>query len=249
MSSEEFFIPRALRYKPDLLRDPVIFKITSPLFYAQIARWPSISEYVETALAKSDPGTDTFHTSHPDLLVKLFQENPSVFNLHKTWPRHKAPSRDNLAVRPNESHPSHAFQQKPSLWAPMRATTSPLNTLRWIPIHLLRRLPPSSSHPSSLSDLDGSAAHLSITDAPKARAYRKAVIKMLVSDYVALGTPALIDAALWAVRLWLCWRCVLSFDGLVGLCDGRAEWSVNGVAKVVIGCLGVHLWWALGEVL
>lgn len=247
MSAEDIFAPRALRYKPDILRDPVTFKITSPLFYAQIARCTSISEYVKMALSKSDPGTDTFHTSHPDLLVKLFQESPSVCNLHKIWPRHKAPSTDNLAVGYHPSSP--ASQQKSSPWVPIYATTSPLNSLRWSPIHLLRRLPSSSSQPSSLLDLDLSAVHLSITDAPKVRAYRKAVIKMLVSDHVAFGMPALIDAALWAVRIWLCWRCVLSFDGLVALCNRPTQWSINEVAKVVMGCLGVHLWWAFGEVL
>lgn len=249
MSAEEIFMPRALRYKPDVLRDLVTFKITSPLFYAQIARWTTISEYIEIALSKSDRGTNTFHTSHPDLLVKLFQESSSVFNLHKTWPRHKAPSRDNLAVRPNECHPSPAFQQKPSTWTPMQATTSPLNSLRWTPIHLLRSLRSSPSHPSPLSGLDASAVHLSITDAPKVRGYRKAVVKMLVSDYVAFGMPALVDAALWAVRVWLCWRCVLSFDGLVALCNGPTQLSISETGKVVMGCLGVHLWWALGEVL
>lgn len=226
-------------------------KITSPLFYAQIARRTSISEYVEITLSKSDPGTDTFHTSHPDLLVKLLQESPSAFNLHKTWPRDRAPSFDDRAVRPNDSYSSpSASQLKPPPWPPIQATTSPINTLRWIPIRLFRHLrSSSSSHRSTLSDLDASAAHLSTIDAPKVRAYRKAVVKMLISDYVVFGMPALIDAALWAVRIWLCWRCVLSFDGLVGLCDGRARLSMNEVGKVVAGCLGVHLWWACGEVL
>ena len=93
--------------------------------------------------------------------------------------------------------------------------------------------------------------YLSDTDAPKVRAYRKAVVKMLVSDYVAFGVPALIDAALWAMRLWLCWRCVLAFDGLAAMCNqhGNGQLSVTEAGKVVTGCLGVHLWWAFGEAL
>ena len=72
---------------------------------------------------------------------------------------------------------------------------------------------------------------------------------MLVSDYVAFGIPAVIDVTLWIVRIWLCWRCVLSFDGLVGLRDAHGSLSVIEVGKVVMGCLGVHLWWGMGEVL
>ena len=91
--------------------------------------------------------------------------------------------------------------------------------------------------------------HLPSTDTPKVREYRKAVFKLLMSDYVAFGMPALIDAALWIVRIWLCWRCVLSFDGLVGLCGGHGQVSVTEIGKVAVGCLGVHVWRGLGDVL
>ena len=212
----------------------VTFKITSPLFYDQISRCPSVSKYVEVALSKPDPGTATFHTSHPDLLAKIFKEPPSVIELFKMWPWWNV-SLDEASSTLRKT-------------CPLPPPTSLLNRLRWVPIHLLRRLP-SPSHNSALSDLDSCAVHLQATDAPKTRAYRKAVLKLLLSEYVAFGTPAVIDIALWILRIWLCWLCVLSFDGLVGLCNGDVRITVADVAKVVMGCLGVHLWWGVGEML
>ena len=93
--------------------------------------------------------------------------------------------------------------------------------------------------------------HLTQIDAPTVRAYRKSVLKLLVSDYVAFGLPTVIDVVLWVVRVWLCWRCVRSFDGMAGLWDayGQGRLSVSEVGKVVMGCTEVHLWWGLGEVL
>ncbi len=209
------------------------FKITSPLFYAQVARCSSIFEYIKAALSKPDPETATFHTSHPDLLTQAFEEAPNAFTLSNTWPWRNAASADKDTLLPDVS--------------PL-APTSSLSRLRWVPIHLFRRLP-SPSHHYALSDLDACAVHLSSTDAQKGRAYRKAVPKMLLSDYVALGMPAVIDAALWVIRIWLCWLCVQSFDGLVGLCNGHRRLNVAEVGKVAMGCLGAHLWWGLGEVL
>ena len=227
-------MPHALHDKPNAQQGSVTFKITSPLFYDQISRCPSVSEYVEVALSKPDLGKATFHTSHPDLLAKIFKEPPSVIELFKTWPWWNV----SLNEAPN------------MLWQtyPLPPPVSILHRLRWVPIHLLRRFL-SPSHNSALSDLDSCAVHLPASDASKTRAYRKALLKILLSEYVAFGTPAVIDAALWILRIWLCWLCVLSFDGLVGLCNGDSRFTVAEVAKVVMGCLGVHLWWGVGEML
>lgn len=233
MSAKDFFTPNALRDSSNTQQCPVTFKVTSPLFYAQIARCASILVYIKTALSKPDPGAATFHTSRPDLLAKLFEESPSVLNLFAMWPWWKIILSDKHAM---------------ALDSPSLAPASSLGRLRWVLVHLFRRLP-SRSHPYALSDLDAYAVHLPSTDAPKVRAYRKAALKMLLSDYVAFGMPAVIDAALWTIKIWLCWLCVRSFDGLVGLCNGHRQLTVTEVGKVVIGCMGVHLWWGLGEVL
>ena len=233
MSAEEYFTPHALHDKPNTQQCPVTFKVSSPLFYAQVARCTSILEFIKIALSKPDSGAVTFHTSHPDLLTKALGEPSRTFTLFEMWPWWKADSADKHAVL---------------LDACPLAPTSLLDRLRWVPTHLFRRLP-SPSHQYALSDLDACAVHLPSADALKVRAYRKAVLKMLLSDYVAFGMPAVIDAALWITRLWLCWLCVQSFDGLVGLCNGHRQLTVAEIGKVAMGCLGVHLWWGLGEVL
>ena len=233
MFAEESFTPHALRDKPNMQQCLVTFKITSPLFYAQVARCTSILEFMRVALLKQGPNSSTFHTSRPDLLAKLFEQSLRAVSLLKMWPAWKAALADKNAAL---------------LDASRLASTLVPNRLRWLPIHLLRRLP-SRSHQFALSDLDAYAAYLPRTDGPKVRAYRKAVLKMLLSDYLAFGMPALIDAALWITKIWLCWLCVQSFDGLLSLCSGHRQLTVTEVGKVVMGFLGVHLRWGLGEVL
>lgn len=256
MSAEESFTPHALRNKPNTQQCPVTFKVTSPLFYAQVARCESISEYVRVALSKPGFEAATFHTSHPDLLTKLIEGPSSVSSLFEMWPWLKAAVVDQNPMLLDASRLAPISVQKRFPWAPFHMTvdearlipTSLLNRLRWVPIHLFRRLPSPSRH-HALSDLDACAVHLPVTDAPKVRAYRKAVLKMLLSDYVAFGMPAVVDGVLWIIRIWLCWLCVQSFDGLVELCYGHRHLTVTEVGKVGMGCLGVHLWWGLGEVL
>ncbi len=231
MSAEDIFTERT-REKSET-QISITFKITSPLFYAQVVRYRSVLEYIKNALSNTDPKTATFHASDPDLLNKIFQRSPSLFNFPKMWPWCNAALADKNATLPDASN---------------LARTSPVNRLRWVPIFFFRRVP-FPSHYSSLSDLDACALRLSSTDAATGRTYRKAVFKILLSDYVAFGMPAVIDAALWIFRMWLCWLCVLSFDGLVGLCNGVNSLSVTEVGKVLMGCLGVHLWWGLRELL
>lgn len=222
MSAKETFTPYALRDNQNTQHDIIDFKITSPLFYAQVARYAAIHDYFKLSPSKVDPEAATFHTSHPDLLDKLFKTPPNASI--------KPASADKDTLHPDRSSPT---------------PTPQLNLLRWIPIHLLRRIP-SPSHPSAFSDLDTCAMHLPTTNG---RAYRKAILKLLLSDYLAFGMPAVIDAALWIVRIWLCWLCVRSFDGVVGLCDGDRQSTLFEVGKVGVGCLGVHFWRGLGLML
>ena len=252
MSAEELLKPHALNDKPDKQQSIVTFKVTTPLFYAQIARCKSISEYIKSALSEPDPGTATFYISHPDLFMKLFAESDSVSKSSGLGYRRKPASIDKHTLLPNGSVTPPVSQHKSSPWKPsfLTADKELLNRLGWLPIHLLRQLS-SHSHNYSFSDLDATAMHLTQTDAPMVRAYRKTVLKLLVSDYVAFGIPNAIDVVLWVVRIWLCWRCVRSFDGMAGLWDayGQGRLSGNEVGKVMMGFMGVHLWWGLGEVL
>ena len=166
MSTEETFTPHAMLDTKSTQQCTVTFKITSPLFYAQVARCPSIPEYVKAALSKPDPGAATFHTSHPDLLSEFFEASSDLSISFKIWPCWKAALVDNHKVPLDASPP---------------APTSLPNPSPWLLIHILRRIPSPSQH-SALSELDNCAVHLPSTDAPKVRAYRKAVLKILLSD-------------------------------------------------------------------
>ena len=249
MSAEELFKPHALH---DTQQSIVTFKITTPLFYAQIARCKSISEHIKTALSEPDPATATFHISHPDFFMNLFEEFDIVSGSSGLGYRRKPAPIDKYTLLPNGSITPPASQHKPSPWKPFFLTVDEelLNRLGWLPIHLLRQLS-SHSHNYTFSDLDVTAMHLTQTDAPTVRAYRKSVLKLLVSDYTAFGMPNVIDVVLWVARIWLCWLCVRSFDEMAGLWDtyGQGRLSVSEVGKAVMGCMGVHLWWGLGEVL
>ena len=252
MSAEELLKPHALHDKSDKPKSVVTFKITTPLFYAQIARCKSVSEYIKTALSEPDPRTATFYISHPDLFMKLFEKSYSMSKSSRLGYRRKSASIDKHTLFPNGPVTQPTSQHKPSPFEPLSliADKELLHRLGWLPICLLRQLP-SHSHNYPFSDLDATAMHLTQTDAPTVRAYRKSVLKLLMSDYVAFGLPNVIDVVLWVVRIWLCWRCVRSFDGMAGLWDayGRGRLSVSEVGKVVMGCMGVHLWWGLGEIL
>ena len=87
----------------------------------------------------------------------------------------------------------------------------------------------------------------------KADAYRKAVLKLLVSDRFCFGIPGVIDAIILVVRMWLCWLCVRSFGGVIGglFDDGgddlRIQRTMFDIVSMGLGLVGVHLWWGLGK--
>lgn len=179
MSTQEDFSPCALRDEPNLQQRHVTFKVTRPLFYTKIARCTSILEYINAALSEPDPQTATFHTSHLDL-IGLFKKTSSANSMFEMQPwSTEKPSGEKVML-------SHTITLPP---------TSLLDRIRWASIRLLRRLP-SPHNRYSLSDLDACAVRLSTIDEPKARAYRKAVFRLLLSDYVAFGVPGVIDAVL-----------------------------------------------------
>ena len=232
MLPQEVFKPHKLQDELSPHQKPVTFKVTSPLFYAQVARCTSIPEYIKVAVSRPDPQAATFYTSHPDLLAKAFENPLSIDSISRMKPP-KAMLTGKDAVHPR------AITLEP---------VSLLNRLRWLAIRLHRRFP-SPSHPHPLSHLDAYALSLPSTHAPKVRAYRKAVLKMLLSDSVAFGMPAVIDVALWFIRIWLCWLCVQSSHALMGLWKEPEHLTAVRIGKVVMGCLGVHLWWGVGELL
>lgn len=134
------------------------------------------------------------------------------------------------------------FENPYSSSANQRTSSSIIESTRWSLIHFLRAQP-------SRSPLDVFAVRLNHVDKAKARAYRIATLKVLVSDYLAFGSPAVIDAVLWLVRLWLCWVYAESFMGLLAVVMGNGSSSPLETGRLFLGCVGVHLWAGVGALL
>jgi len=91
-------------------------------------------------------------------------------------------------------------------------------------------------------------------DISMASRYRRAVIKVLASDIVALGQPALIDAFYTVIRILLCWIFVqemrnagmlLFFSMWMKKDTGNAQGGYWDFLNLLIGLCGLHLWWGL----
>ena len=204
MSPSEIFTPDTVSLKSQANPAALVFKITTPQFYHQIACHPRPCEYLNTSLANSDPQKSTFHTSHPELLLQMFDN----FQPHPTVTR-------------------SAAKPKSMDW-------------RW---RLLAKL----RHDKRLSSLDIFTMTQYSDDDPTARVYRNAVMRLLLSERFAFGLPALLDGVLFFARVYLYWVCVRSINRLSWL-DGRIyKAGVVDMVKFLLGCVGLHLWAALGS--
>ncbi|MCJ1273952.1 hypothetical protein MMC21_001745 [Puttea exsequens] len=113
-----------------------------------------------------------------------------------------------------------------------------LPRLRWSLLQLLR---PNQN----LTNLDVVALHMRKSNLSAAEEYRKAAVKLLLGDRIFFGVPEIAGAVGWAVRIWLCWICVLSLERLLVI--GVGGWQTNWAEFVglILGCLDVVLWRSL----
>ena len=208
-------------------------KITSPLFYSQLVRHSHITEFITIALLTVPAGSQTFYVSDPQAFLRLFDDRP------------KAP-------RPKEIILPHLT----------------IVSLRWRFLHWLRNLSPrarttnTSAHiartvqdirPFPLSMLDEFARRSKNRD--MANSYRKAVVRLLLSDIVAFGQPAVLNAVDWLIRIVLSYTFVQSLHSsmlqvarTVGWTQGDAYTRAD-LMKALLGCAGVHVWWVVKEIL
>ena len=202
---EEVFTSNTLPSKSTSSHETLLFKPTTPLFYANLIRSPNIPDFITSSLQNPDTKTHTFYTSHPNLLATIFL------------------------------HP-----QKPD------AANFPLiDRLYMTLIAVLRK----GSQRTQPSPLDEFATQLRATDEGKVRAYRKATLKILISGYIAFGLVPVVDAITTTVRIWLCWLCAQSLGTLIRLDILSDQTAISSIGKLTVGCLGVHLWRWLGELL
>lgn len=227
-SSPEPIIPNHLRQSP--APDPIHLKITTPLFYARLARHSHIAELMTSEIRNQDDKTRTLHVSrNPEAILRLFDHNAS-------------PTKSTNA----------SFTKPPDLNTP---TPSPLthhpflHRLRWSLFLFFKKfnLNKDSAQRLPFSLLD---EHVILhEDASGATNYRRAVTKLLASDVLAFGIPEIIDAVSWLVKMMFCYLHVTVLKAALvqvgwlecGGMDGSGTWGIG------LGGFGVHIWWLLGE--
>ena len=213
--------------------EALVVKITSPLFYSQLVRHSHITDFITSALLTVPAESQTFYVSDPQLFLKLF-------DIGSKAPRLKEILLPHLAV----------------------------DSLRWRFLHWLRDFSPralatsTSAHitrtiqdirPFPLPMLDEFAQRSNNKD--MANSYRKAVVRLLVSDMVTFGQPAILDAIDWLIRIVLCYTFVQSLHSSILQVATTDDWTQGDFypradsMKALLGCAGVHVWWALKEAL
>ena len=210
---EEIFTPAILQSGRTSPQEILLFKPTTPLFYAKFACSTNESEFIASEVEEPDIKKHTFYSSHPNLLAAVFVRS-------------------------------------------QRAEATGLSLIDrppWTIISILRMPRPQlnndASHHSKLSALDRYAISCRASDPVTVDAYRRATLKLLISEHIAFGLVPAVDGVIAAARIWLCWLCAQSLVKLLQL-DLRSGQTDNyDVGKLAIGCLGVHIWWWLGRLL
>ncbi|KAL8716710.1 MAG: hypothetical protein Q9225_005980 [Loekoesia sp. 1 TL-2023] len=180
-SNEEILTPESLTLCQSSQQEPVVLKITTPLFYARVTRYSHISEFLSNEILMNDDKDRTFYVSHPRPLLQLFDEESvigiSADTLPKSLDSRKSSIYDRLSwrfllwLRNYNRHPSKQ-QQSPNQ----------------IDIRHF-----------GFSQLDHFAMHHESQS--QAAQYRNVVTKILLSDVLAFGYPDILDAVGYGFRV------------------------------------------------
>lgn len=219
---------------------PIEFQVTSPLFYAQLVRFAHLSEFFTTSFLASTSENQTFLVSDPQNFLKVFETQAS-----QMLAANKPDRRSTLEMVYSFDSIRWRFLRwlRNNCWK-SSSTHFPARAREWI-AHDIRAFSFSALDQFSMRDFDKHAASR----------YRKAVTKVLASDLIAFGQPALIDAFYLVIRLILLWvfvqsaadtSCFLHRSALVEteLVGSLVEYLPT--SRTVLGLLGTHAWWALG---
>ncbi|KAL8700674.1 MAG: hypothetical protein Q9201_005329 [Fulgogasparrea decipioides] len=162
-------------------------KITTPLFYARLARHSHISEFLAKELFMSDDKDRTFYLSHPQPFFQLFDK--AVTKSAKRLPDLSNGSSKLDRLRWQFLHwlrnHTHQSQQQ--------------HHQQFTKIEDIRTF--------SFSPLDLWAMYQ--TPIVQAQQYRTVVTKILLSDMIAFGYPEVLDAAGYVLRVLVSWVSVV----------------------------------------
>ena len=231
---EETFHPASTGLVLEKARPECIqLKILTPLFYSSIVRCAHVNEFLSTEMLHGNDKTRTFWTSNPEKLLRLFTENPE-----------QAPEEYRTEERERDS----------------------VNQVRW---SMLRRL----RHPSKLHGPVPDIRYFPLSPLDQfvrancgqlqARAYRRSVTALLISDYVTFGVPAVLDAFEFSVRLLLCYLCLETtldwlqillpenISSMIALNSHQYLISDGFVRSIdaILRCNALHFWWFVKSLL
>ncbi|KAL8674648.1 MAG: hypothetical protein Q9168_000956 [Polycauliona sp. 1 TL-2023] len=162
-------------------KEVVEFKITAPLFFARLARYSHILEFLSSEILTNDDKDRTFYTSHPQILLRLFEDSSTRLPPHRDqfslserlrwrflhWLRsHRRQNAQNCGEK--QQH-----QQQPYVKTDIR--------------HL------------GFSELDYFT--MNQESSPEKAKYVRTVIKVLLSDIVAFGYPEILDAVMKVLNI------------------------------------------------
>ncbi|KAL8928588.1 MAG: hypothetical protein Q9208_001822 [Pyrenodesmia sp. 3 TL-2023] len=178
--TEELFSPTSPSSTETLQSTPIELKVTTPLFYARIARYSHLSEYLSNELLNDDEKDRTFHVSDPKSLLQLFEESrPMAQSVSAISPVSKFSIHDRMLWR---------FQ-------------------RWLRNHV-RQSGRQQHQPDQvdirhfgLSQFDHHARRYDSLE--QAALYRQVVTKLLLSDVIAFGHPEILDGVGYIIRVIL----------------------------------------------
>lgn len=118
-----------------------------------------------------------------------------------------------------------------------------LTQIQWTLIKLLRHRHKSrknNAQTSHLSPLDDYAIRSG--DTVTSTAYRRACFRLLLSDRVTFGVPEVLDAIVWAVRLWLQVLQALTLVRLVADIGYANSAAVGNVVVAAVSLFGIQVW-------
>ncbi|KAL8852252.1 MAG: hypothetical protein Q9221_002854 [Calogaya cf. arnoldii] len=174
------------------------FRITTPLFFARLARYSHISEFLSNEILANDDKDRTFYTSHPQILLQLFEDASTL-------------------LRPPTDHSllSNRLSWRFLRWLRKRRPYQ-VQSCENQQLHVkidIRHL--------SFSELDSFAM---IHESPPGKAkYIRAVTKILISDIMAFGYPELLDALAYGLKILASYVIV---DGVTACWyDVLGEWT------------------------
>ncbi|KAL8652731.1 MAG: hypothetical protein Q9210_002507 [Variospora velana] len=159
------------------------FKITTPLFYARLARYTLISEFLFSEILKDDDKDRTFYVSHPRPFLQLFEESETnSLDQPTSTPKRLLSWRFLHWLR---SHHYHHQPSSPQPHSSPSSSSSQMTDIRYL----------------GFSQLDRFAMRHESSD--QAARYRRTVTKMLLSDIVGFGHPEMLDAVGYVTRVML----------------------------------------------